>query len=391
MRFLSGPVGKIIAGIVVWTLFLLAAFEQRFGQHRAEMSELQEQNAVIQKQMALQVSQLNRLVADKEESTTNPPASVAEASAAIAAHREETKAFQLRHGEETKALATRYEEQQKEFATRHVEQQKEFATRHEEQHKELAAQVEDLRAETTSPPMAKRRKLGNGIYSIAAAGSNAVGTGCISFTAATNFDMSSATCSNSKKCNPCFIFIGTADVTINIRKCSTTRYKQGSTAPTSMSNVGEVAEYTFINAAASKTLTIQAQDSTPSDTNVYYLPGLKSVIAHCYAGGSDKLFFPDGAYGAVDFCPPGCDAATPVKLASAAAGTNFVYRGVDSAPGTTILRTNAAGSTVQAVTAFPTCDGAEGSLSDICQNADLTGSTKTSVVGTLNPVTANIR
>lgn len=186
--------------------------------------------------------------------------------------------------------------------------------------------------ENSPPPLQHRpRRLGAGFYKV---GTNGVGLGCISFGATETYDMSATACtegntatsSGGKMCPPCFIFTGgSSDSTINIDKCSTSRYKQGSGTGDGHqlhSNGPQVAEFMFINADTSNALTVKARTSVPAVVTTFYVPPASSVTAFCYVSGGDRLYPAGPSYG-TGFCPEGCDAAQPSHLSSAAAGATF--------------------------------------------------------------------
>eukprot|EP00928_Gymnodinium_smaydae_P005691 TRINITY_DN11948_c0_g1_i1.p1 TRINITY_DN11948_c0_g1~~TRINITY_DN11948_c0_g1_i1.p1 ORF type:complete len:2240 (+),score=276.54 TRINITY_DN11948_c0_g1_i1:702-6722(+) len=101
--------------------------------------------------------------------------------------------------------------------------------------------------------------------------------------------MSSNTCASGARCPMCFIATSlSADVTIEIVKCSTTRVSSVSTLTSS-----QMGEFVFINNDANNMLTIRAKTAVHGSTNsVYYLPPASSVAGLCYGGASDKMHFP---------------------------------------------------------------------------------------------------
>jgi hypothetical protein len=127
------------------------------------------------------------------------------------------------------------------------------------------------------------------------------------------FDMSSATCSNSVRCPPCFILLSmSTQVALDIVACSTAKL----TASLALSN--QIQEYLFINADSTRSLPIRAKaTSGGAALTTYELAPDESVVAYCYTGGSNKLYFPTGS----SHCPAGCDAVTPNNRAGTAFST----------------------------------------------------------------------
>jgi len=118
---------------------------------------------------------------------------------------------------------------------------------------------------------------------------NTASSGCYSFSASTDADVSSATCKDSNRCPICFLATGlSAAATLRIGKCSTAYI--GSS--TQLSNA--VLEYTIINADTTYSLTVEAHataDFSASAVSTKTLSQSESTRALCYSGGSDYLYF----------------------------------------------------------------------------------------------------
>eukprot|EP00440_Ansanella_granifera_P053090 gb/GFBE01057560.1/.p1 GENE.gb/GFBE01057560.1/~~gb/GFBE01057560.1/.p1 ORF type:complete len:371 (+),score=58.64 gb/GFBE01057560.1/:1-1113(+) len=199
---------------------------------------------------------------------------------------------------------------------------------------------------------APERRLGS-IYDSAAVGSATSATGCIQLAdhaTSNSLTMSSATCTGSQRCPPCFIATGLSqDSTLEIVACSTAKL----TSTVSLSSA-QLMDYTFVNADANNMLTIKSVTTAAGTAHTtYYLPPLMSVVAQCYGGGSNYMYFADkwASYGPVDFCPTGCGVQVPVTEDTTASGTAATYRGVDSAASSTVLATVTSSSSINGCTA----------------------------------------
>jgi hypothetical protein len=101
-------------------------------------------------------------------------------------------------------------------------------------------------------------------------------------------------------------------VALDIVACSTAKL----TASLALSN--QIQEYLFINADSTRSLPIRAKaTSGGAALTTYELAPDESVVAYCYTGGSNKLYFPTGS----SHCPAGCDAVTPNNRAGTAFST----------------------------------------------------------------------
>merc|ERR1719487_3032358 len=140
-------------------------------------------------------------------------------------------------------------------------------------------------------PVAPRRQLMNGLVTVAAAASITANTGCVMMTntgSDKTFDMSSASCSNSVRCPPCYILESmSTQVSLSIVACSTAKI----TSSLALSN--QIQEYLFINGDATRSLPIHSKaTSGGSALTTYELAPDESVVAHCYTNGNNKLYFP---------------------------------------------------------------------------------------------------
>eukprot|EP00440_Ansanella_granifera_P037784 gb/GFBE01040989.1/.p1 GENE.gb/GFBE01040989.1/~~gb/GFBE01040989.1/.p1 ORF type:complete len:399 (+),score=50.53 gb/GFBE01040989.1/:1-1197(+) len=184
------------------------------------------------------------------------------------------------------------------------------------------------------------------VYDSAVVGSATVATGCIQLAdhaTSNSLTMSSATCTGSHRCPPCFIATGLSqDSTLEIVACSTAKL----TSTVSLGSA-QIQDYTFVNADADNVLTIKSvTTASGSAVTTHYLPPLTSVVAQCYGGSSNAMSFADkwASYGPVDFCPTGCGVQVPVTEDTTASGTAATYRGVDSAASTVVTSVTATSS-----------------------------------------------
>merc|ERR550537_275737 len=125
---------------------------------------------------------------------------------------------------------------------------------------------------------------------------NTATLGClgVSLTASASVDVSSATCSNSAKCPPCFALSNDGSVyTYTVQNAGS--HIVGSSA---ISN--QVIQVDFINIHASVAVVIDSGSS-----NKFTLGPYQAATAYVVAG-TDVLMFPS-----YHFCPSGCDASAP--------------------------------------------------------------------------------
>eukprot|EP00931_Biecheleriopsis_adriatica_P101759 TRINITY_DN76839_c0_g1_i1.p1 TRINITY_DN76839_c0_g1~~TRINITY_DN76839_c0_g1_i1.p1 ORF type:complete len:428 (-),score=75.65 TRINITY_DN76839_c0_g1_i1:172-1455(-) len=112
--------------------------------------------------------------------------------------------------------------------------------------------------------------------------------------------------SGQVRCPTCVIGGSHSGITVTIQDCSTWE-KTSDSGDIS----DEMIEFVFVNTDSAQALTIQARTGGGTNVgNAYSLAPYESVVAYCYTGGSNRLFFPDSSESST-YCPKGCDATAP--------------------------------------------------------------------------------
>jgi hypothetical protein len=182
---------------------------------------------------------------------------------------------------------------------------------------------------------AEARRLAN-IF--VASSTMATGVGCFKLTATSNnLDMSAQDCS-SKYCPDCFYFAGSADQTLTMSNCHTSKWTQSGLAMGSDDLATAVRQYSFVNQMTGNKATIS------DGTNTFIIPSKGSAIAFCTSEISNTLHFPYNAN--TNGCPTACDAETPNDISGTAfssvkhpsvsisCGTSITYATSDTGEGT---------------------------------------------------------
>jgi len=153
-----------------------------------------------------------------------------------------------------------------------------------EQAEDSDGQATRLRLRSSST---RSRKLA-GYYAVGTSGS---GVACASFTgAATEADLSTSSCLGaSTACSGCFIALDDGnDKVLEIIKCA--QFKAGRGSP----DTSHMVEIMVMNSDPDHTLTVKgcADSYCALPASTYQLSGGDTVVGFCYAGGSNKIYFP---------------------------------------------------------------------------------------------------